>query len=401
MGSNENPQNIIRSWNLQQSFNGGRIVEDKLVPPAFGRIRSLFVGVWREQQLDSTLDWGKSNVSVYLPESLLVVQSAFLKIELPANSGSNAFKKYPGIHAIKSFRILSAGVEVYTADFKQHLVDYCSSLSNEQLGAFTKTYLGHQDVMDATARNLILPVLLFNSTYIGRSGGKRGHGILPAYLGQTRLEIQITMNTAQTVSAVAGQAPASISNKCSILYHTAEMSPQNVLRYSDLRGSYSIINRRFTELTSGFRAAAANTETSWFMSQPQGTCVEVMLLAYATATYATEDIHGTTFTRPVAFRVEADNIIQKNLDTKEKIEMELYTNGFVSPNADFNQPARLCFASHCAESDHKYSGGYNMTLASNIQFFFKFPVAVRYKLVAVQLQRIKIDSNGAIRSYLD
>ena len=114
MCSNENPQNIIRSWNLQQSFNGGRIVEDKLVPPAFGRIRSLFVGVWREQQLDSTLDWGKSNVSVYLPESLLVVQSAFLKIELPANSGSNAFKKYPGIHAIKSFRILSAGVRIFT-----------------------------------------------------------------------------------------------------------------------------------------------------------------------------------------------------------------------------------------------------------------------------------------------
>ena len=296
MGSNENPQNIIRSWNLQQSFNGGRIVEDKLVPPAFGRIRSLFVGVWREQQLDSTLDWAKSNVSVYLPESLLVVQSAFLRIELPANSGGNAFKKYPGIHAIKSFRILSAGVEVYTADFKQHLVDYCSSLSNEQLGAFSKTYLGHQDTMDDTARNLILPVLLFNSTYLGRSGGKRGHGILPAYLGQTRLEIQITMNTAQHVSAVAGQAPASISNKCSILYHTAEMSPQNVLRYSDLRGSYSIINRRFTELTSGFRDAAANTETSWFMSQPQGTCVEVMLLAYATGTYATEDIHATTFT---------------------------------------------------------------------------------------------------------
>ena len=72
MGSNENPQNIIRSWGLQQSFNSGRIIEDKLVPPAFGRIRSLFIGTWREQALDSTLDWGKDNVSVYLPESLLV-----------------------------------------------------------------------------------------------------------------------------------------------------------------------------------------------------------------------------------------------------------------------------------------------------------------------------------------
>ena len=123
MGSNENPQNIIRSWGLQQSFNSGRIIEDKLVPPAFGRIRSLFVGSWREQALDSTLDWGKNNVSVYLPESLLVLQSAFLKIKLPANSGAAAFKSYPAIHAVKSFRIMSAGTEVYTANVKQHLVD--------------------------------------------------------------------------------------------------------------------------------------------------------------------------------------------------------------------------------------------------------------------------------------
>ena len=399
MGSNENPQNIIRSWNLQQSFNGGRIVEDKLVPPAFGRIRSLFVGTWREQQLDSTLDWAKSNVSVYLPESLLVLQSAFLRIELPANSGGVAFKSYPGIHAVKSFRIMSAGTEVYTANVKQHLVDYCQSLTAEQLKVFSETYLGHQSSMDATARVLLIPILLFNSPYLGRSGGKRGHGILPAYLGQTRLEIQISMNDANFVSSNTGQAPATIANKCSILYHTAEMSPQNILRYSDLRGSYSIINRRFTELTSGFRDASANTEASWFMSQPQGTCVEVMLLAYADN--SDESRHGVTFVRPTAFRVEADNIIQKNLDTKEKIEMELYSQGFVSPDDVFNQPARLCFGAHSSEADHKYTGGFHMTLASNIQFFFTFSADVKYKLVAVQYQRVKIDANGAVRAYLD
>ena len=399
MGSNENPQNIIRSWGLQQSFASGRIIEDKLVPPAFGRIRSLFVGTWREQALDSTLDWGKSNVSVYLPESLLVLQSAFLKIKLPANSGAAAFKKYPGIHAVKSFRIMSAGTEVYTANVKQHLVDYCQSLTAEQLKVFSETYLGHQGTMTDAARTLLIPILLFNSPYLGRSGGKRGHGILPAYLGQTRLEVQISMNAANFVSSATGEQPTSISNQCSILYHTAEMSPQNVLRYSDLRGSYSIINRRFTELTSGFRDAAQNTEESWFMSQPQGTCVEVMLLAYATN--ADESRHGVTFVRPTAFRVEADNIIQKNLDSKEKIEMELYTQGFVSPDDVFNQPARLCFAAHASQADHQYSGGYNMTLASNIQFFFTFPVAVKYKIVAVQYQRVKIDANGAVRAYLD
>ena len=81
--------------------------------------------------------------------------------------------------------------------------------------------------------------------------------------------------------------------------------------------------------------------------------------------------------------------------------MELYTQGFVSPDDVFNQPARLCFGAHCAEADHKYTGGYNMTLASNISFIFTFGVAVKYKLVAVQYQRVKIDANGAVRAYLD
>ena len=42
-----------------------------------------------------------------------------------------------------------------------------------------------------------------------------------------------------------------------------------------------------------------------------------------------------------------DMVTQKKLDTKSKVETELYTNGF-NPPADFDSPGRLCFASHCA-----------------------------------------------------
>ena len=42
-----------------------------------------------------------------------------------------------------------------------------------------------------------------------------------------------------------------------------------------------------------------------------------------------------------------------------------------------------------------------MKNASNVNFKFKFDVNVRYRLIAVQLQRVKIDSLGKIRSYLD
>ena len=87
------------------------------------------------------------------------------------------------------------------------------------------------------------------------------------------------------------------------------------------------------------------------------------------------------------------------LDSVVKVKAELWTNGFVPPAA-FKSPGRLCFAAHASEQN-MYSGGYNMTLASNVHFKIKFKQAVRFRVVAVQLQRTKIDSLGIIRSYLE
>ena len=98
--------------------------------------------------------------------------------------------------------------------------------------------------------------------------------------------------------------------------------------------------------------------------------------------------------------VTADSIDQKVLDTPYKIRAELWTNGFVPPTA-FPSPGRLCFAAHASHSSELYSGGYNMTLASNVHFKFKFDQNVRYRLIAVQLQRVKIDSLGILRAYLE
>ena len=91
--------------------------------------------------------------------------------------------------------------------------------------------------------------------------------------------------------------------------------------------------------------------------------------------------------------MSADNIKQRDLDTKEKIECELWA----FPNA-----GRICFASHASDDNtHMYSGGYNMTLASNIVFEFAFDTEVDYRLVAVQLQRVRLDSLGIMRAYLE
>ena len=106
----ENPQNLIQSWSLQTGFATGPVVADNLVPKKFGRIRTPFVCTWREEKLNSILDFDSKNFSVYLPESLRVLKECFLKIEVPANASN--FKTYPGLHFIKTIRLLSAGQEV-------------------------------------------------------------------------------------------------------------------------------------------------------------------------------------------------------------------------------------------------------------------------------------------------
>ena len=68
-----------------------------------------------------------------------------------------------------------------------------------------------------------------------------------------------------------------------------------------------------------------------------------------------------------------------------------------SSRTHFPQPGRLCFAAHCAENNHTYSGGYNMQLASTITYEFEFAVACRYKIIAVQLQRVRIESGPRVR----
>ena len=397
--SSENPRNLIRSWTLQSGWSTGPVEEDKLQPPSYGRIRTPFVHTWREQQLDNNLDWGTSRYSIYLPESLRVVSSMFLKIEVPANSNAAVFKKYPGIYAMSEFKLLSSGQEVYTCNVADFIVDYMESLTDEQVRRFSECYLGHEQSMTADARVILVPLLLPNSAYLGRAGGTRGHGIFPCFLGQNRAEIQITMNAGNYLSSNTNEAPTSISGKCALLYHQVEMTSNNILRYSDLRGSYSLVSRRFTELSSGWTSAAANTEVIVKNQQPQGTVSEVFIVAVPEDADASRH-DRTQHILPVSFSVTADSIDQKVLDAPYKIKAELWTNGFVPPS-DFPSPGRLCFAAHASQSDKLYSGGYNMKNASNVNFKFRFDTNVRYRLIAVQLQRVKIDSLGKIRSYLD
>jgi hypothetical protein len=393
-----NPENLIRSWNLQTGFSTGPVVADQLVPKKFGRIRTPFVLTWREEKLNSILDFSSQNFSVYLPESLRVLKEAYLKIEVPALA--SPFKEYPGLHFIDKIRILSAGQEVYVCDYHQHLVDYLQQLRDEDSRQFGKTYLGWESVPSNALRTIMLPILLPNSPFLLRDGKDlRGHGIFPSYLGQNRLEIQFTMKANTYQSANGTDAVPSISGKCSMMYRECQMTPSNKLAFGDARGKYSVITRRFTELTSGWQDAAANVNVTWNINQPQGIVTEVIVLAVPDEDNVAKRQHQD-FVKPTKIKVTADSIVQLDMDSPEKIQIALYENGF-DDNTDFPQPARICFASHCCDNSYAYTGGYNQQIASTIQYDFTFAEAVHYKLIAVQLQRVRIDALGRLTAKLD
>ena len=185
------------------------------------------------------------------------------------------------------------------------------------------------------------------------------------------------------------------------------MTPDNLLKYSDLRGNYSIINRRFTELTNDYQTytaaqATAGTVVRWTASQPQGVVSEIQVIAVSDAASDKDrnELSAKDYVRPNLIRVTAASVIQRELDGKHKIDIELWSQGFCAPK-DFPHPGRMCFASHCGESSHAYTGGYNMTLASNVDFEVRFPEAVKWRLFAVQYQRTTINALGQVQAHLE
>ena len=98
--------------------------------------------------------------------------------------------------------------------------------------------------------------------------------------------------------------------------------------------------------------------------------------------------------------ITSDSIVQKQLDSAEKVQLELWQNGFTGN--DIVEPcSRICFAAHAAEAENLYSGAYNMGHSSNITIDVEFPTAVDVRVYAVQLQRIVIDADGNLIASLD
>ena len=392
----ENPSNIIRSWGLQQTFQSVDGSVNKLQPPPYRSLKTLFVQTWREESIATSLDWGSQQFSHLLPQSLRVISAAYLKIELPAAG----YKAYPGLYCVKSVRVLSGGQEVYTVNISDMIADYCSSLTNEEALTFTNTYLGGA-VATGLPRSVFIPMPTPNSAYLNRNGhDTRGHGVLPCFLGNQQLELQVTLNAPEFAAAVPGSPPGSISGRCTMMYHEVQMRQKDLEAYSDLRGKYNIVTRRLQDLSSGWQEyPTANQEVSVQLSSPQGVVMQLIIFAVPDEILE-HRLDAKEFVKATAIKVTADSIVQLNLDSADKCKIHLWTNGFIE-NSYFPNASRICFAAHSGEdSSHTYKGGYNMTTASNVVVSFKFAQAVKYRIVASQIQRVTCDGRGVFRSSL-
>ena len=325
----ENPQQLIRSWALQGSFANGPVSQDKLVPREFTRIRTPFVNTWRQEQLSSTFNWGSTAFSWYVPESLRVISSMFLRVELPAIQ-TGQYKDIPGLYVLSQLRFLSQGSESYKVQPDLYLRDYIESLTDEEADRFCRTFLGFEGAGGTqTARTLMIPILLPNSAYFFRNGkDSQGHGVFPAYLGSNRLEIQFTVNQAAYLVKANAESPAAITNNCQIMLHQCEMTPRDMERYSDSRGAYSVVTRRFTEVTDGWTAVSANTKHKINQAQPIGNVTELKCIAVPVGTTAAHREY-TTLVQATSFQITSDSVVQKSLDSKEKVALELWQNGFI------------------------------------------------------------------------
>jgi len=393
----ENPESIIRSLNLQAGFSNARVSEDRLVPDKYSRVRQPFTRSFREHQLPSQVDWNVT-YSWFLPESLRVVSSIFVEIQLPA-LGTGNYKECPGLYAIEQQRFLSAGTESYHVNPALFLREYLCSLTEEACDQFCKTYLGKTDVPSGAARTIWVPVFLPNSAYFHRhSENHHGFGAFPAYLGGNRLEVQMRFAPAENLTQTGADASGAISGNVKMIVHQIEAPPDAIMKYSDVRGQYSIVGRRLTEITNGWTTAQANVAETITQVQPLGTVTSLLILAVPTGTAdAKKEILQTTEARSI--KITADSIVQRDLESAQKCRVELWSNGFTGNNY-CNTASRMCFNAHGSD-DKIYSGGYQMSLSSQINVDVSFPAAVDYRVYAVQYQRVTINSTGHVQSSLE
>ena len=387
-----NPQIVLDSFALTKSFQMGNAVKNSLVPDGFTKSQHFYLKTWREQSAQNG-DWGET-WNYILPESLNVVSSHFLEVPLPQIAGS--YKAVPGLYAIDTIKLISNGSEVYSLDYKLYIREFLSSLTDEESEQFIDCYLGGRQ-SNGNARTLCCPMMLPNSHYLRRHV-RKSFGIFPHKLSQ-RLEFEITMGTAKDIVAQGEDAPPSITNTAQWVTREVKGDQAGIIRkYSDARGIYSIPIPRFQTIVP-FRTVTANTVDSVKASVPTGSCYEFIVEAYPD-THPLDETDRGTCVLPTAYKITCDGEDVRVLDSELRVRQELFSHGFRS-NDLFNNFARICFCENASQSDHCFQGALNCGNVSSIQTELQFAVNTRYRIVVKKYSKVRIKTDGVMRSSLE
>jgi len=360
----------------------------------FTKSQNLYLKTWREQSVQNA-NWGET-WNWICPESLNVVASHFLEINLPALGNGN-YKAVPGLYCVNTIKLLSNGSEVYELDYKTYIREFLSSMRDtEEFTDFVNCYLGGS-AATGTARTVSIPLMLPNSHYLRRHSN-RSYGCFPHRLS-SKLEFQITMGTVSDVKEAGAADPASISGAAKVVTREIKGDSNAITRkYSDARGVYSICVPRYQTIIP-WTEAAANTLQSVKATLPTGSVYEIVFEAYPSGTSLAET-DRLTVTTPDIIRVQCDGEYVRVLDNKVRCEQELFANGFRT-NASCNNAGRVCFADQAAYSDHCYQGAIHCGNISSITIEVQFGAAVNYRALAKKYSKVRIQSNGVLRSSLE
>ena len=367
--------------------------DNGLLPRRYTRVQVPYMK--QNRKVDFSVGYGDTNKSFEIPESCRIIGSVFLKITLPAASSN--YKRVPGLHIVKNFTLRCSGNLVFTVDYQTLLSEHLQSLSDEDAREYCAAYLGDVGAESSAARDVYLPVPLFNSSIWFRGG--RGNGVMPFQsFRQRRIELSYDMFSAKQPAADgATDCPAMTGGEMVIKECILPKSQEK--RYLSARANYSTVGRKFTRIQD-WEVAEANATQNVVVSNLSG-CVTQLIVE---AIPWDADIEKCDIRAPITpskVRLIADSV--QIVDQPEKSEIRLieYQHGFKRNEFYSGQTYRLCFSSHGAEDDTSFVGALNFSSYSQVLLKIEWDQKCYYKVHAVQLVKNNITLDGDLTQRLD
>ena len=400
----EDPTLFLESLPYSAQWNVGPVNRDNLAATAYARVRQPYIARFRTIPVPTNFAHTTNDCSFLLPESLQVLLSCYLRIDLPALSGGAHYRKFVGARVLREVRVLSAGQQVFSCDYRDVMTDYLTNLERSAYESFCDTHLGGR-VETADARTILVPLPLWNSAIFARS--HTGHlGAIPA-AGFANNRLEFILNCADSRDLTHDASVVAAFTTIQVECHEALMPSAALRAYARQNGNYSLISRAFRRLSTTdeqlytAEQASAGTVVTFECASPAGSFEEIIIIAVrkASGTIAAHDIDLFDYATPTSMALICDSRNVRVLD-KAKAELEMYSNGFTN-NENIKVPVRFCLGSHTrAYGSSSYCGAMAFDAISNVQVQLSFAEACYVRILGICKARYSITTTGEVRQSL-